>query len=274
LGGVALLSLILATHSSSPTAWAQSSENSLLEVGKTVQRELAPSQKHDYRIEIPANHFLNIKIEQQGLDVALNLFAPGGEKVFELDSPNGRDGPEDLRVAVSVPGIYVLEVCAEEKGAPAGRYVATLVELRAATPADFKDSLATMDFNEGLRLQKLRTATALHQALSKLGEAEQLRVELRDKPGQIEVIKYKAITYQIMGDQKSAIETYQRGIPLAKETSDVKNQGVIYNNLGFIYFKLDDYQNALFYMRLGLETLIGGDQEKKSAEPLINIAAT
>ncbi len=245
-----------------------------MEVGKTIQRELTPEQKHVYRITVAANQYVSVRIEQQGLDVALVLAAPGGQQVLELDSPNGRNGPEEIQAALTDAGEYTLEVRANEKGAPAGRYTATLTAVRDATADDFKSFRATRDFIEARQLIQKRGAVSVRLALTKLAEAEQLRVELGDKRGQIEAIIHTGIAYQVLGEQKTAIETYQRGIPLAKEAGAVGNEATIYNNLGFIYYRVDDFQNALFYMRLCVDTLLQAGKEEDTALTLGNIGTT
>jgi CHAT domain-containing protein/tetratricopeptide (TPR) repeat protein len=274
LAGVVLLGLMLSIRPAGSHAAAQSQESFPLQLGQSIHRELAPELKHVYKIAVGANQFIHIKVEQLGLDVALVLVAPTGEQIFQLDSPNGRNGPEEIRAALADAGEYILEVRAVEKLAPAGGYTATIIEVRAATDDDFKSFRATRLFVEARILRNQRTGSALRQALTKLAEAERLRVELGDKLGQIEVIKYIGITNQVLGDQQTAIATYQRGIPLTKEVGAVEEEAIIYNNLGFIYYKIDDFQNALFYMRLGLETKLGAGKEESTGELLENIGTT
>jgi len=242
-----------------------------LEAGKSIARELAAGQKHVYKILLAANQYVHIKVEQQGVDVALTLIAPNGAKLLEVDTPNGREGPEEIEAALEYTGEYRLEIAAIEKDAPAGRYAATLIEVRLATEDDFKSFRATRDVVEAKQLRAQRTLPAARQALSKLVEAEKLRVELGDKSGQNDVIIYIGITYQVLGDQKSAIETYQRCIPLAQQAGDIENETTAYNNLGYIYARLDDYQNALYYLHLGLETRLQAGMEKPTYETLANI---
>jgi hypothetical protein len=37
-----------------------------------------------------------VVVEQKGIDVAVTLFAPNGQKLAEVDSPNGTQGPEPV----------------------------------------------------------------------------------------------------------------------------------------------------------------------------------
>src|SRR6267154_2520221 len=136
LHAIALLSLIFLIPPVGSAARLQDQDGALLEVSKTFPRELAPEQKHIYKIAIAATQYVTIRVEQQGLDVALVLLAPNGEQLIEVDSPNGREGPEQIEAALADAGLYTLEVRALEKGAPTGRYTVTLTEVRNATDED------------------------------------------------------------------------------------------------------------------------------------------
>ena len=59
-----------------------------LELGKPVKQVLAGGQSHSYRIRLDAGQFLEVFVEQQGIDVLTTLTGPDGTKLFESDSPN------------------------------------------------------------------------------------------------------------------------------------------------------------------------------------------
>ncbi|MFY9573600.1 MAG: hypothetical protein WAV20_19555, partial [Blastocatellia bacterium] len=69
-----------------------------LEAGKPMERELAGGQGHSYRIELISGQYLRVVVYQKGIDVAVTVFGPNGNKVAEIDSPNGMNGPEPISV--------------------------------------------------------------------------------------------------------------------------------------------------------------------------------
>ena len=107
-----------------------------LELGKPLERELAGGQSHAYSVTLSAGQYLHVVVEQRGIDVVVTLFGPAGQKLLEVDSPNGDQGPESLRWIVVTAGLHRLEVRALEQAAKPGRYEVKLVELRAATSRD------------------------------------------------------------------------------------------------------------------------------------------
>lgn len=81
-----------------------------LQVGKPVERELAGGDVHSYTIQLEANQYLNAVVEQKGIDIVAAIYSPTGEKVYEVDSPNGDAGPEPIYLITQTSGTYRLEV--------------------------------------------------------------------------------------------------------------------------------------------------------------------
>ncbi|KAF0248401.1 MAG: enterochelin esterase, partial [bacterium] len=113
-----------------------SSDKGELLLGKAIEQELVGDGAHSYTLKLEANQYLNLVVEQKGIDIVATVFSPSGEKVYEVDSPNGTEGPEPIYLISQSSGNYRLEVRSLEKGAKAGKYEAKLVELRASKPTD------------------------------------------------------------------------------------------------------------------------------------------
>jgi len=77
-----------------------------LTVGNAVQRELKGEEAHSYNLTLPAGKFLTGVVEQNGIDVVVTLFDVAGKKVFEVDSPNGSQGPEPIAFIAEEDGNY------------------------------------------------------------------------------------------------------------------------------------------------------------------------
>src|SRR5258708_6426513 len=81
----------------SPTKNAQQeSTPSVLETGKSIERQIVGSQSHSYRISAAVGQYLHLVVHQRGVDVMVILFNPDGKKISEVDSPDGSFGPESV----------------------------------------------------------------------------------------------------------------------------------------------------------------------------------
>ena len=69
------------------------SEATPLEPGRALERTMRGGEKHVYAIRAETGQFLHATVEQQGIDVALMLYAPDGKALGSMDSPNGSCRP-------------------------------------------------------------------------------------------------------------------------------------------------------------------------------------
>ncbi|HZM86878.1 MAG TPA: erythromycin esterase family protein [Blastocatellia bacterium] len=117
------------------------SEVRALEPGKTLEGEMAAGEVHAYRIDLEAGQFLRAVVNQRGIDLVVSVIGPDGQKIAEVDSPTGANGPEPVTLAAKVSGTYRLEVRALQKDAKPGRYDIKIEEL--LTAAEYRARLAS-----------------------------------------------------------------------------------------------------------------------------------
>src|SRR5215471_10382769 len=73
------------------TAFVQAPPNSLqvevrkLEQGHAVERELKGEESHTYEISLEAGQYVNIVVDQRGVDVKVTVIGPDGKLLFEFD---------------------------------------------------------------------------------------------------------------------------------------------------------------------------------------------
>lgn len=60
-----------------------------LQPGRPIAGEIAGGESSSYFIEVKAGDYLEVIVEQQGIDVAVTLFAPDDSELASIDSPNG-----------------------------------------------------------------------------------------------------------------------------------------------------------------------------------------
>ena len=130
-----LLPLIL-----SATASAQTPPATPLEPGVPIERTLAAGQSHSYTINLEENQFLQLVVDQRGVDVIVRVFSPAGKRLAEFDSPNGDSGPENVSFVSTSAGTYRVEVAVLDQNTDLkpGRYEIKVTELRKATEQELE----------------------------------------------------------------------------------------------------------------------------------------
>ena len=112
-----------------------------LQLGSPLERELQPWQQHEFTVELQENNFIQLVVEQRGIDVIVKVFSPAGKSLGEFDTPNGAEGPEHVSfVAVAAGSYRVLVGPLDPKNATTGKYEIKIVEVRKATDQELKTS--------------------------------------------------------------------------------------------------------------------------------------
>ncbi|MFY9224620.1 MAG: tetratricopeptide repeat protein, partial [Blastocatellia bacterium] len=178
--------------------------NNELIVGKVIERELVGGNTHSYSINLEANQYLNVVVEQKGIDVVVRVYNPVGEKVYEVDSPNGTEGEEPVYLITKTAGTYNLEIGSLEKNAKQGKYKTKLVEQRLALPTD-TDRVA---------------------GFKALGEATLLASEGKRE------------------NEKLIVSKYEEAIEKLSKVNEIVTKANIINSLANLYYRKEDYIKA------------------------------
>ena len=107
-----------------------------LEVGKTIEGQLAGGQSHEYQFTLAAGQYARLSVEQPTINVAVAVIGPGGAQAFAGDS-YGLGAAEPAELIADTTGTYLLRVTASEQKAPAGRYEVTLHGTRRFSSRQF-----------------------------------------------------------------------------------------------------------------------------------------
>ena len=110
--------------------------------GFSVERELGEMDKHNYEVNLTKGQMLNFVAEQRGIDIMLRVLTADGKFVDRVDSPNGREGEEPVKIISPDGGRYLVEVSrfAEDTARTTGKYFVKPVEIRKATEAEIKSA--------------------------------------------------------------------------------------------------------------------------------------
>jgi CHAT domain-containing protein/cytochrome c-type biogenesis protein CcmH/NrfG len=204
----------------------------VLRTGPGQERELAGGGRHVYEIDLAAGQYLCATFEQRGVDVFVDVIAPGGRTLFQVDSPNDAQGPETVHLVAEARGRYRLEVGAVS-GASPGRYLAKIETLRAATATDRRRAGAERAFHEA-RVLGAGEASFWHQA-ARYERAIRLFEEIGDRSGQALGMLSLGRLELGEGHDRDAIELFRRANRLERDLRDRRYIAVTWNELGRAY---------------------------------------
>ena len=161
-----LLSLFASAQESGPprAADAQASVKTL-ELNAPAAGEIAPGETHVYRINLAADQFARVIVQQRGVDVALSLRTETGVLVATADDAESRNGSEVILVLTEAAGSFNLEIRADANGEAKGQYSVRLAQVRAASSQDRDHVLGQRLITKGNRLLAQRTAESRMAAI-------------------------------------------------------------------------------------------------------------
>ena len=79
-------------------------------VGQRVATDVPGQGGHEYRVSLRAGQFVHVVVNQLGIDVVVTATGPAGETLVQMDSPNGANGPEEVRLIAEKDGDYGLAI--------------------------------------------------------------------------------------------------------------------------------------------------------------------
>jgi len=240
-------------------------------VGAQVERELKAGEMHAYIVRLTSGQYLHVVVEQKGIDVVVRLFGPDRQKLTEVDSPNGTQGPEPLSMIADVAGNYRLEVASVEEKTETGRYAVNVQELRASTPRDRDRIAAERALAEAERFRAQATAESFRKALEKLNEALPLWRGIEDQRNEANTLSQIGAIYFELSENQKALDYYSQAVPLHRSVGNGIEEGRALNNIGNAYLRLGQMQKALDYYNQALPVTRKTKDQIEEASSLVYI---
>lgn len=120
---------------------AVASAQTPLQSGTPIDRDLEGANVHEFTVNLEENDFIQLVVEQRGIDVVVKVFSPAGKDLGEFDSPTGSEGPEHVSFVAITAGSYRVTVGPLDPNDRAkGRYQIKILEVRQATEQELKTS--------------------------------------------------------------------------------------------------------------------------------------
>jgi CHAT domain-containing protein len=233
--------------------------------GTALERALKGGESHSFQISLTAGQFLQISVEQEGIDVEVIAFGTKGERLSHTDSQNGLWGPEPVVLIAEQSGVYQVQVDSPDKSAPEGRYEIRIVALRDATEDDRKHVVAEHLMEQGQDLSLEQAADVLRAALADLNQALPYYESSPDGYRFGLLLYTLGAAHASLSEFPQALEVYARALPQFQRLGDRRMAGVTLNNMGGAYDVLGELQKALdFYDRALAESRAVGDSSNQA----------
>jgi CHAT domain-containing protein/tetratricopeptide (TPR) repeat protein len=248
-----------------PTTQMVQAEKGELKLGASSEQEMKGGETHRYRVILKVGLYLNVVVEQKGIDVLVKLFGPEGQMITEVDSPNGEQGPEPVAIIAEVAGEYRLEIQSPDKQAGPGRYEVKVNEMREATTQDRTRIVAKRILTEAEQLGAQGTADSLRKATTKYNEALQLWRLVEDRPNEATTLFGLGVIYWKLSEVQNSLEHYNQALPLWRAVGNRQEEARTLHSIGVDYFQMGDSRKALEYYSLALPVLQAvGDRQTEA----------
>jgi CHAT domain-containing protein/Tfp pilus assembly protein PilF len=154
--------------------------------GTVLERDLKGGETHVYPVDLQAGQFLRVRVQEDGIDLAVRLLDPNGAEVTGFDGLMAGHSDEDLAAVGSVSGPYRVEVSAPAKASP-GRYQLRVEGPRMAGDQDKVRSEAVKAFWEANH-EPAKDEEALRRKIRSLEHARPLWRQLGETRREAEIL--------------------------------------------------------------------------------------
>ena len=90
--------------------FGQTSNQNKLTIDKIVDKTIKAGESQDYFVKLKEKNFIQIQLDQKGIDAILTLYSPQGRELIKRDSPNGETGAEIISYIAQTNGNYKVTV--------------------------------------------------------------------------------------------------------------------------------------------------------------------
>ncbi|HYH45991.1 MAG TPA: tetratricopeptide repeat protein, partial [Thermoanaerobaculia bacterium] len=247
-----------------------------LEVGRPLERPIAPGESHGYELVLAAGQYLQATLRSDDAEISAVLAGPDGTTLAEAGATL-RDGERVLAGVTTAPGAYRL-TAALPAGSTASSYRIAIDELRPARPEDGprvaarRELAAALVEGDGeLAARRLEEVLPLARqagdadlevsALNRLGDlaynkgmhtevlawAEQALAAAGDRApwGEAYALNNMAVALSKLERPQESVARYREALDRWAALGDPVQQGLTFNNLGqFLLNGLGDLEGA------------------------------
>jgi CHAT domain-containing protein/tetratricopeptide (TPR) repeat protein len=277
--GILVATQVITTQAVSPersqtTSSPQVTKAGVLQPGIPVEEALSRGNSHLYQLQLEANQYLRVAVDQKGVDVAMTLFAPDERRAGEVSLPRTLQGRKVIILVTEQAGNYRLEVRSANKDAAEGKYQLQVTDLREATATDRTRLELRKKVDEANRLLNQGTAESLSTAVKNLeGVLPSIR-GIGDRWGEANALTTLGAVYYGLNEYQKTIEAFTPALALWKEVPDgLRGQAVAIGYISSCHAMFGDWQKVIESLTPALSIYQALGDRREEARTLNNIGS-
>lgn len=208
-----------------------------------VENEIAAGVAHSYRLTLAAGQYISLYVECWGVNLRASVYGPDGRAVNETSCYQGGLAPASI--IADEPGVYRLEVRAQEGGALPGRYRLQVEEWRRAKPSDHRRALAEKAFAEAERLRAGRLIGSGDETVKKYEEARDYWLAAGDRRAAARAVRNVGRVYQSLSQFQKSLALYEQALSLSQRLRDRRGESEALNSIAYLQSDTGDNVKAL-----------------------------
>jgi CHAT domain-containing protein/tetratricopeptide (TPR) repeat protein len=218
-----------------------------------MRSQLAAGEAEGFELRLVAGDYLRLLADQSAIDLVLCFYGPDRTLLLALDSPNGRDEPEELLWSARQAGIYTLIVDSADNPATPRPYSLALTGSRHPSERDRERLAAVLAAAEGEELRRSASPAAWPLAGARYRQSLEDWRRLGDRFRQADLeVRLARLHRDRLEDLRQALLGYERARVLFTQLGQRRRAALVVAALGKTSMALARLDAAIVYQRQAL----------------------
>lgn len=234
-----------------------------LELNKRTIRKIHPKHTHTYNVELEQDQFLQVVVEQKGIDVLIKFYSPDKALLSEFDGHTGTWGIDKVSWIAKIKGNYIIEIVCSDNNTEAGEYEVYIKELRNQTVADKRLVEAEKLFMQASKSREKSDKTFFESIIKQYSESISIYNELKDIFMVAQINSAIGQIYSELNDYEKSLRYHAVALSEYQKGGYLHGEATEFSNLGTLYDLINEKEKSIFYNQkaLSIYTSLG---DKKS----------
>ena len=229
-----------------------------LEPGKSIDRELKAGETHRYAITLAVGQYLQVSVEQKGIDVKVEVAVPNKEQA-DFNDAQSQTSREEIFLYAEQSGVIHLNIKSALANTPTGKYQLMVEALRPATEADRKAAQAQQLYLRANLINDRGKAEDIPTVIETFRDAGRLFDLAGKTRWAAKCLKSAGIVSFGSGNLRQAYGFFSQALPLARANGGPADLAGVLNDLGLTTHRLGNLKEAAesFQEALQIQRAIG-----------------